>query len=270
MKSHIVVPISFKEGGKRALQQANHLAEKDGLDIVVAHVVSEKSKIDEARKQMNAFLDNIEFSELVTVTPLIHVGQPVKEIVALNAEVDPLFTILPFSKEEKNWKKMGDVTARLVKEAKRPVVSLKMDQDMSEVNSIVLPVDLTKETRQKTAYALRFAKIFGAEIKLVMVHEEETKRDKVTLKVYENQIVDRLKKSDVKFSVNHVNGKDIAVSLNEFVSENGGDLMMIMNKEEGAFARMFVGSVANEILQKATIPVMSIAPRNVGVYSWGT
>ena len=135
----------------------------------------------------------------------------------------------------------------------------------------MVPLDLTKETREKVNFALELARLGdGAAIRIVSVlfTSDEFVVSRLTRQL--QQVKNFIEKEGVECTAEIIKGvkgdESLAESIIKYANKVDGDLLMIMPQQEVDFTNRFIGSSAQEIINNSDIPVISIIPsmkRNV-------
>ena len=165
---------------------------------------------------------------------------------------------------------IGSVTSRVIRYSKVPVITLGSPCDKSACKNILLPLDLTKETRQKVSWGIQMARIFGANIKVVSALWEKDNPEVVNPLVAQMKQVEKfIREAGIKVETKIVESSDDAKSLvpimMKFIQQEGDvDMALIMTQQENEVSNFFLGSTATEFIRKSRIPVMSIIPRDTG------
>ncbi len=268
MKKYIVVPVDFSPICRIALQQTQNLAQLTGAEIVVLHVNNKKESFDQLSNRLDKWIEEAKLKSGVKVVKRIEEGRVVPTILRVNEEFDPILVVVGFHSKDKFLERMGSNTFALISKAKRSVITIMGEQHRDGCKTIVLPLDLTKETRQKVRHAIWVAKMFDAEIKIAIVHEEETKGDRKSLKFASHYTVERIRKEGVVCSIHHLEGQNVAQQVINFAEEQEADLITIMTQQENSIKDFFVGSVAQKVINNSKIPVLSITPKESTVSTW--
>lgn len=268
MKKYIVVPVDFSPICRIALQQTQNLAQLTGAEIVVLHVNNKKESFDQLSNRLDKWIEEAKLKSGVKVVKRIEEGRVVPTILRVNEEFDPILVVVGFHSKDKFLDRMGSNTFALISKAKRSVITIMGEQHRDGCKTIVLPLDLTKETRQKVRHAIWVAKMFDAEIKIAIVHEEETKGDRKSLKFASHYTVERIRKEGVVCSIHHLEGQNVAQQVIKFAEEQEADLITIMTQQENSIKDFFVGSVAQKVINNSKIPVLSITPKESTVSTW--
>ncbi len=160
---------------------------------------------------------------------------------------------------------VGSNALTMIREAKCPVITIKGKSHNEGCKNIVLPVDLTKETRQKVAHAIHFAKYFGSTIHVVTMSSSHDNYFVNRLQLQLTQISEFILKEGVEcktqFLFTESSNSDMAKALLDYSHNINADLIIIMTQQETEVIKYLIGTLAKEIIHKSTIPVMSIVPR---------
>jgi nucleotide-binding universal stress UspA family protein len=163
---------------------------------------------------------------------------------------------------------IGSITSRILRTSKIPVITIGGKKLRLGFKNILLPLDLTKETRQKVSWAIQFAKLFNAEIQVVSSIWENKDFVVTQINSQMKQVVSFISKQGVKVKGEIIRPKDgdtnLRSILNKYIKEHDEiDLAIIMTQQEDDFTHLFVGSSATSFISESKIPVMSIVPRKL-------
>lgn len=277
--SHILVPIDFSEQSGLALEYAYRLARKAHADIFLLHVLKvTKSWLGIFSHEEQQDINHKIEEKLLGLAKPYQEGAPVK-LTALVKDGKLLETILDTAKEidahliivgthpSTNFKQkiIGHNAYRLVKESPCPVITIKGKIPHTDCGNILLPLDLTKETREKVNHAIFFAKLFDAKVHAVSVITTSSEDLMKKLNVQMQQVIKFMKQNEVDCSWNVIrseNGPEaIAGKLLEYAAEKEADMMIIMIQQEMEITEYFIGSTASEIIATSEIPILSVLPK---------
>jgi nucleotide-binding universal stress UspA family protein len=152
----------------------------------------------------------------------------------------------------------------VVKEASCPVVTIKGKHPREGCKNIVLPIDITKESREKVDSAIELGKLYGATIRVISVlfSHDEFVVNRLTRQM--EQVKNFIKKAEVKCTAEMIKttkGREsLADAIIDYSNKVEADLIMIMTQQEGDITPLFIGSTAQGIINNAETPVMSIVP----------
>jgi nucleotide-binding universal stress UspA family protein len=288
----ILVPTDFSERSHAALEESSNLAKMTGLDITLYHVIRDNTNIfaafggersrnmrkeyeDQTRDQLQQIATEASRQSGAKVNAVISHGKAHDKIIKGAHLLHSKFIVQGINSEsiESGQNHLGTHASRVIKKAECPVITVKNQHSVDGCRSILLPLDLTQETRQKVGHAIEMAKLFGSTIKVVSVYWS-TGDQKVLQKLEHQmrQVTAFIKKDRVKVSgkiIEHKGtSKVLAPTLLEHAHEQKDiDLVMIMTQKESGLFDLFLGSSAQYLLTHAVMPVMSIIPKELGFAS---
>ena len=275
--SHILVPIDFSEQSLIALGQSYNIARLSNADITLIHVIEEPrlpflGNIVSRRKEYDEIMENAIADKLqelakdtagksgLNVNVLIRKGKVYQEIVDSAKDLNSRFIIMGTNGSMGIKRFIGSNALRVIKEADCPVITIKGKHHNVGCKNIVLPLDLTKESREKVNKAVQIAKYFGSTIHVISVVDTEDEFAVNRLKRQLEQVEEFILERDVKCTTKFIIGRDIAKIVNDYAKEIDADLTMIMTQQEMDWTDLFIGSQAQEVINNSEIPVLSIRP----------
>jgi len=287
-KYNILVPMDFSEHAEFALEQAIKVAKLTSGEVnllyvhldkkgVLAQLFSEKHAdlFDEAVKDKLKKLaeDKHDETDVVFNYDLVHASSVANKIVEVATEKQSAMIVMGKGRlydEGVERFVIGSVTSRVIRYSNIPVITVGRPCGEGVCRNIMLPLDLSKDTRQKVSWGIQMAKIFGANIKVVSALWDADKPEVVKpLKAQMKQVERFIRDAGVKVESKMVEASEDAKSLvpimmKYIVASGDVDLVLIMTQQENDFSSFFLGSTATEFIRKSTVPVMSIVPREIG------
>ncbi|OFX61037.1 MAG: hypothetical protein A2046_15830 [Bacteroidetes bacterium GWA2_30_7] len=275
----ILVPLDFSEQSFIALEQSYNLARLSDSTLTLLHVVRENNSVfglfsDNEKKdiiyklkvKLDEYADVVHSKTGIKVDSLITNGKVVEKILEIADNLNVSFIVMGSKKPENMMEKViGSKTLRVIQEASCPVISIEGKHHRAGCDNIILPLDLTKETTQKVANTLTFAKLFNSKIHAVSV--VTTKDDYLIsrMKLQMEQVQKFIQKSGIECETKmlHVSGSnnEICDSILDYSNDVKGDLIIIMTQQENDIVQYFLGSLAKELIHRSKIPIMSIVPK---------
>ncbi|MGB0428458.1 MAG: universal stress protein, partial [Flavobacteriales bacterium] len=235
------------------------------LETLLAEMDEEIAKMQDQAQEKLAEIAKASEAKLGTdVNSMVSRGKVYQEIVEVSEMVGADYIVMGTQGVPKTMKKiMGSNANRVIRMSKVPVITIK-GQNHKELKTIVLPLDLKKETKEKVSNAIEFARLFGAEVKLVSVIRENLDSDAIQeLKLNMKQVYKFIHSHNIKVDSDILyRDKDAEIS-NEiltYAKEKDADLIMIMTQQENDFTLHFLGSAAQNIIHNSFTPVMSVRP----------
>lgn len=272
MSNLFIVPIDFEEQSMISLEQAGNLAYVLKSDIILLHVMDEpgssasakqyhKELKAEIKDKLEVYVKNLSNEYGLKVSYEIRYGKPYQEICDFAEEKDATLIIMGSNKYKGIKRFIGSNSLRVVRQSSIPVITIKGKSHKKGCERILLPLDLTKETREKVARCLEFARAYGAEVHVVSVNENDS-FEKSALERQMNQVKTYLQGHDIKVVDKFlVKSGSIAQTILKYGMENDVDLIMIMTQQEQNITDLFIGSQAQDIINNSEIPVLSVIPR---------
>ena len=162
---------------------------------------------------------------------------------------------------EQYW--IGSNAYRITTSAPCPVVTVRADYNIGEsVSQILLPLDSSLETKQKLPFTVQLAEEFGAKIHLLKVYNTPLKVIRKRIDAFGKEAVDFLEEHTVDFELQTVTGENVAVAILKYVEANAIDLITIMTEQGTTTANRFLGPYAQQLINNAPVPVMSLRSRD--------
>ncbi|NPV12895.1 MAG: universal stress protein [Ignavibacteria bacterium] len=279
-ENKILVPVDFGEQSLIALDQSYNIARMVNAEIYILHVITENNALwglfskkeqsdfeEKLKIKLTEFAGFIEQKSEVKVILLVEKGKLVETIINTAERLKVKFLIVGTSSStDIKQKVIGSNALRIVREATFPVITIKGKHHRAGCKNIVLPLDLTKETREKVSYAIYFAKYFNSVVHAVTLNTTSDTYIMNHLKMQLEQVSNYIKSQGVECTQNFINSdsgnENMCNALLDFSHKVEADLIMIVTQQETEVIKYFVGSLAKEIIHNSDIPVMSIVPKN--------
>ena len=274
LSNQILVPIDFSEQSLIALGQSYNLARLSRAEIVLLHVIDDSMYLPFFHKKEDKELEKKVESELkkladettknvgVKVTWLIKKGKVYEAIHEAAAEINCAFIVMGTNGSIGIKKFIGSNALRVVREAPCPVITIKGKAHRSGCKDIVLPLDVTKQTKEKVKNAIDFATLFGSTIHLITVLNTDDEFIVNKLKRQMKQVHEHIREHNISCTLEFILGDDIAEEVIQYSEKNKSDLIMIMTQQEINWTDlMFISSAAQQIINGTDIPVLSIKPQ---------
>lgn len=280
---NILVPYDFREQADIALSQSYNLARLLGLDITLLYVYEESGLFSKlfSNDQNDEMIKKIE-NELtvqaaaksaesgLSISSMIAKGKIYSKITEVAELIKAKFIILGTASSSDPGKNIiGANTSRVIRNASCPVITIGARHHYNGCRSILVPIDLTQESRQKVKWAVEFARMFNATVKVVSVLWSVNHKEIAgTLRASVNQVVNFIEEKNIKCTAEIIDAnkesEEVPAILQYAADQGDIDLIMIMTQKETGLIPFFVDSQATEIIRTSSIPVMSIVPQDMG------
>ena len=280
-KHKIIVGYDFQEVSNIALKQAYSLAQFVSSGILLVLVMNDdlltlsdvfkndhsdnfKKKITDAMQREIAERFQKVATEAtaesgVQVDYRIETGKIYERLMAIAKENRARFVMIGRTSNVSD-KGFGSNAMRVVQEATCPVITIPAVLSDSPFKDIVLPIDLTKQTREEVFNAISFGIFFDATIHLVSVImggvSERKSRIFKKMQGMKKMIEENgVKCTDKLFKKSHLSIHEVIM---KYTKEIHADGLMIMTHQEISTSDKYIGAVAHQIIREAHVPVISL------------
>ena len=281
-KHKIIVAYDFQELSNTALKYAYDLARFVNSGILLVLVLnddlltmSDVFKNDHADKLKKKITDVMqkEIAERlkkvageasaesgVVVDYCIETGKIYEPILKIAKENKARFIVMGRTARQSSKGEFGSTAMRVVEQAPCPVITIPSVDTFFALKNIVLPIDLTKQTREKVFNAISFGLFFDTTINLfsvVMGGVSERKSrifsrmQSMKKTIEENGVIC----TDKLYKKSHLAIHELVL---EYVKDIEADALMIMTHREIDTSDKYIGAVANLIIKESPVPVISL------------
>jgi hypothetical protein len=254
----ILVPIDSTEQTIIALQQTYNLARLTNSKIVLLSV--DEGEPPFVQNRLAELAKEASKKSGQPVETMIREGNVYEEIIKVADVLNPLFIMIGLTSKITVGKIIGKNAFKMVRESKHPIITIRGKEHREGCKTILLPLDLTKETREKVDKAIALAKLFNAAVRVISIMITTDEEFENKLISHSNQVWKRIKEEGIKCSIKTLRGKDVAQMVLDYGKEVDADLIMIMSKAELSVKEFFIGTVAQHIINESDIPVLSYRP----------
>jgi nucleotide-binding universal stress UspA family protein len=265
----ILVPIDFSKQSLAAIKQSYNLAKYTHSKLILLHVFEKQG--DESFDALNKLTKQTEQESGVPTDYLNVQGDIYDETDRVAEEMSATLIIAGLESHMKFRQIVGSSASKLIRKAPCPVITIRGDEHRDGCENILLPLDLSPESREKTDVAVQFAKYFGASIRILGVFDADDTDYENKLLAYSHQVKQFVKSKGISCTNKSVPTKDIATTVVDYANKIESDLIMIMNKPDLGIIEFFKGTDAQKIVDISNIPVMTIQPfKRESMLSFGT
>lgn len=258
-KDLILIPIDFTEQSIYSIKESYNLARYTHSKILLLHVYEKQGQemFDEITKLAKKTQE-----ESGVETDFMNIkGNIYKETVRLAEELKAKMIVVGLESHMKPSDVFGESASKLVRESPCPVITIRGREHRDGCENILLPLDLSRESREKVDMAIQFAKYFGSAIRILGVFSLKDEKYENQLHAYSHQVKQYIKSKGIACTNKSIASDDIAETVVEYANKIEADLIMIMNKPDLNVKEFFTGTVAQKIIDISNIPVLSIRPQ---------
>jgi nucleotide-binding universal stress UspA family protein len=230
--------------------------------------VKKEKEISEAQSRLDAVISKLDLGEdAPTVNSKVVVGNIIQDIGKMAGYTDATLIVMGTHGATGLQKLLGSNAIRVITNSGTPflVVQERLPRN-DEINRIVMPVDLAKESIQILQFAVDLAKQFGAEIHVVGSHQSD---EWLINKVRNNitNVRNYLKKNGIGFSVKSLEGKkSYQEEVADYAQEVGADMMAVAYYSESLLPQ-FDTFAQSLITNEMQMPVLIVDANEIGQVS---
>lgn len=254
----LLIPIDFTEQSILAIKQAYNLAKYTHSKIVLLHTYEKTG--DEKYEELKALTKQTE-AECGAPTDFMNVkGNIYNEVPRVADEIKATLVIVGLESHMTAKNIVGASASKMIRECKCPVISIRGKEHRDGCENILLPLDLSRESREKVDVAIQFAHYFGASIRILGVFSLSDAAYENQLLAYSHQVKQYIKGKGISCSNKSIASDSVAETVVEYANKIEADLIIIMNKPSLSIKEFFSGTEAQKVVDISNLPVMTINP----------
>ncbi|MEN9303920.1 MAG: hypothetical protein RL264_2349 [Bacteroidota bacterium] len=259
-KKAFIVPHDFTPIAENALETAIVTAKPFGATIHLLHVVSKDTQIEESLQKLEEIAAK-HSGDGVEILPSVRIGNIFEDISEFAAEHQAELIIMG-THGPHGWQYItGSNALRVVMSSQVPFIIVQGKAVRpTGFDSIVVPMDLHKETKQKLSYVATLAKYFNSKVHVVTPDEsDEFLRNQVqsNLLFAEAFFHDR----DIEMTTAIIPSSGFDKEVVKYAAMVNADLIAIMNLNKNAFLSAITTNYEQYIITNdALIPTMIVNP----------
>jgi nucleotide-binding universal stress UspA family protein len=257
----ILVPCDLKEESFVALHHASHIAALSGAEIALLHLEFSDRALEASKAALDVWAERLKTTFAGTVTAHVRKGGIVGEIPAFAKEQDCGLVIMPTHGMRGMQKLTGSLALRVVSESHIPfIIVQERDIRPQGYKKLVIPVDYRHQLLDEAKAFVQVAKLFGAEVHLVL--------KRVNAEVMDESMLAGLKKL---FEENHIgitlhevhHASHFTKELVRYAASIEADMICAINFSYEYLYTLFPRTEEEDLIYNdPQIPVLLITPQN--------
>jgi nucleotide-binding universal stress UspA family protein len=273
----ILVPTDFSATAEKALNYAIQLAKRSKAQIVLLHVaelldpsydIEPQAIVDYNDKEiahLNYMLiktqAHLELDEKIPSLAFLYNGRVVDSITTV-AEKYNIDMIIMGTEGKHNLRTsiFGTRTAEVIAATLVPVIVIPSDYKWSEPKNILLAVNEQNDNENILAPMFSIANSFAASVSTVIFSDEDAN----PVELLEDEYV----MQEVKYKINksfgrsvealHIEGTDFSKTIQEFVTEQNVDLLVMITHKHSFLEKLFATSMTKRMAYHTKVPLLSL------------
>ena len=278
---NILVPVDFHESSLKAVDFAHHLASQVEGELFLLHVIETPGLMadlfasdnllvkitDQSKEKLQYLSARIKKSGSgIKLSNRVERGKPYEKILKVAEEIKARFIILGDNQNGNGLKQhLGSTIYHVTLKSPVPVLTLKGDAtDMGK--KILVPLDLTRETRKQLSSAVVYGQNYDASIVLVsaMIAGMDMEQSLIFKKLTQAKKVLEENGVDCQMKIfEHSNVPPFNRVL-DYADEIGADMILVMTHQEGYTHDNYIGAFAHHIINRSKVPVISLTSSATG------
>ncbi len=269
--NNILVPVDFTPVADTAINHATLLAKLLKKEITLFHVIESglltsgkalEQKEEEAKQKLAVLSEKIQKESGIESHIVTRRGNIFETIGEVADELNTAFVVMGTHGVKGMQHVVGSRALKVINSANRAFVVVQNKPIRAfGYKNIVLPIDFSRETKQKLVWAAELSKIFDSTFHIFADYES----DEYAANAVRNNIAyaeNYLSTRNCKFTVNKRSKDDnFTKATIQFSASIEADLIIIMTSQEKDFGDYIVGPYEqNVIANDAQIPVMTLNP----------
>ena len=260
----IVVPTDFTEVAVNAVRYASELAIASRSVLNILHIVESQNDVLKAELELELFAKKYAIVQSEHVKCTVRVGNIFNDIAKVAEDEIADLVVMGTHGLRGMQFIVGSHALRIITESEVPVLIVQADTNKAgKPSSILLPLDLHKETKQKLKIASDYATKFNATIHIILPTEKDE---------YLNNTIRRnmayaegfLEEKGVKYVTvfTKESSGSFVEGLLKYGKDESIDLICILNNSDERLLHAFGADSEQKIItNEAAIPVLIINPK---------
>lgn len=193
MSSRIyLVPYDFSAVGNAAIKHALALAKLGKASVMLLHLVDDVKKVAPSQAKLEAFVKSLNLPFDAPQVECKTVKGSIFEDIGKIADKYEVNKIIMGTHGAKGFQKVfGSFAIKVMTSTNTPFIIVQESEPSKEINNIVVPIDLSKESLQIISHAADIAKLYNSKVHVI----GENQRDEIL----ERQMKNRIKLVEKKF-----------------------------------------------------------------------
>jgi nucleotide-binding universal stress UspA family protein len=269
--TNFIVPIDFSVDSMKGLDWAVLFSQKQTVNIQLVYVLSnstnfQPSVVDQEHKyaqtHFEKLIDEIEpkLGKGSKIRFIIKKGKIYREVVnQVDSYKDAIVSASTHGASGFEELFIGSNALKIIAATEQPVFTLRKPVP-KKITRIILPIKLHRATRQKATIAGDIAALFGAELHVIAISTNKNKKDLERLESYAKQVESYLKARELKTVIKTLVGDSLPTLTCNYAEAVNAELIIIMSSAVDKW-NVFLGSYAQQMVNKASVPLLNITPQ---------
>jgi len=258
----ILIPVDFSKQSYIAIKQIYSLAKFTKSKLILMHV-SPTSETDR-KEDLESLVQSTREESGLNVEMLGVKGEVygVTNKTASDLNCSLIVMALDENTKFKTGLFGGGVTVtKFLAAAPCSVITVRSGEKREAFKNIVMPFDLSPESREKVGLAVQLAHYYKADIRIVSVFKPNDDEYENKLLPYLQQVKKFIKQEGISCTNRSLPSTTPAEAIIEYAVKNDCDLIIQINQKDVSIGeRLGGGTIGHRVVELSPIPVLSVQP----------
>lgn len=273
---NIIIPVDFSEDSLKGIELALLFTKKQYTNIQLVYVQKKSSDYNSpGHFEEEKIWAEKKFKDVITrfepglendskLRYIIKSGKIYKEIVS-QVESYKEAMVVASTHGASGFEEffMGSNAFKIISATERPVLTTRTGRIPEDIKNIVMPLDVTIDTRQKVPITADLARLFGAEVHIITVSSSRGQRITRRLEAYSKQAAGYFTAKRIPFRQKSLYGENIVDLTVVYADSVNADVITIMKEQSRSLT--FMGNLTQQLLNHATIPVLTLSNKETHI-----
>lgn len=262
--NHFLVPTDFTPVADCALQHALSVAKTVNGHVTLLHVIGKEGERKTAQDRLTEMAKKATQWSGVAIETVVKAGNIFDDIGGVAESLGAKLIFMGTHGVKGMQHITGSYAVKVFTNSNVPFVVVQERGIRNGYKNIVLPMDLSKESKHKLDLTIKMAQYFGSKVHIFSQHESD-EFIKKSIMLNTNYAKNELQKRGVAFDITEAAEKGHFVKqMLEYAKKSDADLIAVVNSQERGVHELLHGTAEREtITNEAQIPVMVVNPTNV-------
>lgn len=255
----ILIPIDYSKQSLIAIKHSYNLARFTNSKLQLLHVYAKSEEQNDAELEKLA-------KQTAQESGLVCDFKSVKGDIFLETDkeaekIGANLTVAGLAPIVKFRSFLGSSSAsKFIKQSPCPVLTVRSTEHDSGCKNILMPFDLSPESREKVDTVIQIAKYFNADIRILSIFDPNDSKYENQLLPYLQQVKKYIKSKFVNCTNKSIPSTTVAETIIDYANKNDCGLIVQMNKRDLSLGEMFSGTLSQKIVDISNIPVLTVNP----------
>ncbi len=269
----ILVPTDFTEVGDCAIQHGIKLAKIFKSELSLLHIIDNTTKKTfkesadfkkSAQSKLSEIAEQIKVKEDLIVNVILEEGSIFDKIKEIGEKINSHLIVMGTHGRKGMQFITKSYALKVIGDSKVPFVVVQTKPPKDETyKSIVLPLDISKEAKEKVIWAIYYGKMFRSKIHILVANETDSYLAKLVKNnlIYTKKLFD---KNEIEYEINvsEGNSNNVSEEAIAFAKKIDSGLIIIMTTKQYGIDDFIMGAQEQRLITNSEgIAVMCVNPR---------